>query len=392
MYQAATDPTDVAGRRVVAALIDVGIGWIIYLVLFFLLADSVPQYSGYYGATVDACAGRGVCSNIGDYYVSGGSAVLLWIVTLVYLVGVFVVQRGLTGKTLGTIALGLVTVNEQGRPLGPGYALMRSVAGIVDYLPCCLPLVGIITIFTTKGHRRVGDMAAKSYVVDKVHAGQPIVVPGVTAATGGPYGQPYGGAPGQPYGGAPGQPYGGAPGQPYGAPGVTPPGQPYAAPPAASGYPPPVVPTTPAPAAPAPEPQAPTTPPGDTTAWGAPPAPEAGGWGAPGATDAPPSTPQPEPQAPAPEPQPAPAPEPQAPAQPAPAPEPQPPPAPEPQPAPAPEPQPPPAPEPQAPQAPAPDPTQPQWDAARGAYIQWDPAGQRWLQFDQATQQWGPIS
>ena len=37
------------------------------------------------------------------------------------------------------MALGLVTVERPGRPLGPRYALLRSVAGIVDYFPCGAP-------------------------------------------------------------------------------------------------------------------------------------------------------------------------------------------------------------------------------------------------------------
>ncbi len=101
------------------------------------------------------------------------------LVQLAYLIGVFVLQRGITGRTLGMNAFGLVTVNEQGQPLGPGMALVRSLAGIVDYFPCCFPLVGTITIFTTTGHRRVGDMAAKSFVVARAYAGQPIFVPGL---------------------------------------------------------------------------------------------------------------------------------------------------------------------------------------------------------------------
>jgi hypothetical protein len=40
-----TDPTDVAGKRIVAAIIDVGIGSIISMVLFFALSKEVVSYS-----------------------------------------------------------------------------------------------------------------------------------------------------------------------------------------------------------------------------------------------------------------------------------------------------------------------------------------------------------
>jgi len=43
--------------------------------------------------------------------------------------------------------------------------------------PITLFLCGIITSATSRGHRRVGDMAADSYVVAKADAGQPVMLP-----------------------------------------------------------------------------------------------------------------------------------------------------------------------------------------------------------------------
>jgi uncharacterized RDD family membrane protein YckC len=337
-YQVQPDPTAVIAKRYVAAIVDVGLGLIIYWALFFAVSKQSPPVYSRFGGT-NACGGDAVCTHVGDRYVSGGTALLLLAIGLTYMIGVFVIQRGLSGRTLGTAAMGLVTVNEQGRPLGVGYAFLRSLAGVVDYLPCCwiFPVVGIITSNATKGHRRVGDMAAKSFMIDKQYAGQPVVVPGLSQAPpSGPYGQPYGIYPDQPYG-QPGQPYG-QPGQPYGQPGQPygQPGQPYGQPGQPYGQAGPA--WTPPPTAPAPTP-----------------GPDPAGWGAPGAIDAPMTPPEAAAVTPpvtdwTPEPTSAPAP------------------------------------------APAPDPTQPQWDPQRGAYIQWDPAGQRWLQFDDATQQWRSIS
>ena len=60
-------------------------------------------------------------------------------------------------------------------------ALVRWVLWIVDGFPYFLPLVGFIVGLTTVGHRRVGDMAAKTFVVRRAAMGSPIVVPGLTA-------------------------------------------------------------------------------------------------------------------------------------------------------------------------------------------------------------------
>ncbi len=161
-----------------ACAIDVALGIVIYIVLFILLSRRAPAAT-FVGRVSNVCDGRRLCASFGHRYVDGGRRAVLQLVMLAYLVGVFVIQRGLTGSTLGTRLLGLVTVGHDGRPIGPLRALWRSVAGIVDYIPCCLPIVGIVTIFATTGHRRVGDMAAKSLVVERAHLGSPILVPGL---------------------------------------------------------------------------------------------------------------------------------------------------------------------------------------------------------------------
>ena len=59
---------------------------------------------------------------------------------------------------------------------------LRTVLWVVDAPPYCVPLVGFITGVTTVGHRRVGDMVAKTYVVGRRDAGEPVVVPGAVVA------------------------------------------------------------------------------------------------------------------------------------------------------------------------------------------------------------------
>jgi len=177
------DPTAVAGRRVAAAVIDVGIGWLLNLILFLLFAERADTF-GLLGCS-DIDTGLNQCVSLGDtlYVLEGFRAFVVWAIVLAYFVGVFIVQRGLTGRTLGTMALGIVVVDAQGAPPGIPRALVRSVAGIVDYIPCCLPLVGLITIFTTGRHQRVGDLAASTFVVDRAFVGQPVGAATPAAAT-----------------------------------------------------------------------------------------------------------------------------------------------------------------------------------------------------------------
>jgi uncharacterized RDD family membrane protein YckC len=180
------DPTAVGGRRVVAAIVDVGLAWIIWLVVFFALAKRAPAFV----PVRDVCPSR-PCTSLGHRYVTGGGSTVVWGAWGLYLFATCVVQRGLTGRTLGTTIMGIATVDAQGQPLGVGSALVRSIAGIIDYLPCCFPLVGLILVLQHH-HRRVGDRAAGSYVVRQEDVGRPVVV---SAGSAGPPPPAWGAAP-----------------------------------------------------------------------------------------------------------------------------------------------------------------------------------------------------
>nr|WP_249419679.1 RDD family protein [Rhabdothermincola salaria] len=224
----APDPTDVSWKRAIAAVIDVGIAAVISIPLFAVLSEEVYRF--------DTVTRELVVSQQLD----GLGAVAFYSWLLAYAVGVFVLQRGFTGRTVGTLLLGVAVVGADGRPLGPANALVRSVAGVVDYFPCCLPLVGLITMFVTRDHRRVGDMAARSYAIDAGRMGHPVLVPGTRTATAPPTAP----APPDP----PGRPV--APPPPAGWPAPTPTGwSPPGSTPARSPAPGP--PTPPRPAAPA---------------------------------------------------------------------------------------------------------------------------------------------
>lgn len=191
--QLAADPTAVIGRRTVAALIDgatiIGPGIVIASTSFeYLAVDELgmdPQE--WCDAYTDQL--EGVCVNAADVndrvYFSDGAPVASslagWGIAIVLLV----LLQGLTGRTVGKLLTGIRTVREDGSVPGIGKALVRWLLLVIDGLPC-IPLVGFITALTTQGHRRVGDMAAKTFVVRSAAAGRPINVPGLTSAPGMP--------------------------------------------------------------------------------------------------------------------------------------------------------------------------------------------------------------
>jgi len=404
------DPTAVVGRRIGGFVIDL----LLYiLVMAFVGPTPLSPLAEYYQGTEalsDPCEDVreleddvASCVEIGDrtYFTTNGD-VAVQIVTWVAFVGLYAALQGATGRTPGKAVFGLKVVNEQGRNPGFGRGLVRTLLWIVDGQPCGIPLVGFITGLTTKGHRRVGDMAAKTFVVGKAHSG-PVVVPGLTTAATSPYGAP--GAPGAPWGapqpaasgpptwGGPARPqapWGGPPsggfpppgaaGPPTGAPPTGPPSPAPSGAPAPSGHVARPAPPTARPAAPpsgetpaATPPDGPSssappaatpsgetaappaaTPSGETPAGQAP----SGGAPSPAAPGASPGETTPPAGAATPGPQ-------QGPWAPTPAP---------------------------APAAqPAPPSYNPQWDAARGTYIVWEPQRGQWLGWDEAAKQWRPL-
>jgi uncharacterized RDD family membrane protein YckC len=183
---AVADPTAVVGRRVVAALIDgaVVIGPTLAIAtanMEYITRERVGrQFDDYCDLYTDRYSG--VCLEVGDRaYFSDTSANPGGLGFFVLSLLLLVVLQGLTGWTVGKLLTGLRTVKEDGSPPGIGKAFLRWILLLIDGLPC-IPLVGFICALTTQGHRRVGDMAAKTFVVRARAAGQPILVPGLSVA------------------------------------------------------------------------------------------------------------------------------------------------------------------------------------------------------------------
>jgi uncharacterized RDD family membrane protein YckC len=178
------DPTDVVGLRIG--------GWIIDLVVYFGLLIAFTAITGGVEATTytalneesaeSYCAtweefNDGICfvSEDSDGFsaqtIEGGPAGLaFWLGHLV----VYALIQGVAGGSLGKLAVGLRVVDENGKVAGIGRSFVRTIAWILDALTCGLPIIGGVMLVSTKGHRRLGDMIAGTYVVKKSSVGQPV--------------------------------------------------------------------------------------------------------------------------------------------------------------------------------------------------------------------------
>jgi hypothetical protein len=216
------------GRRVAAWVVDSAIVLAPSLVVlsrdFQYRRESALQQDGF-ADTADFCEAfmdrtDGVCFSLADraYFADNNDITAApWLVGLGIAILIYVLIQGLRGWTPGKLLFGIRTVAGDGQPPGIGRAIIRWLLLVVDTL--CAGLVGFIVALTSTGHRRVGDMAARTVVVGKEYAGQPIVVPGMTPSYAAYPGPPAGpGTPPGPWapGGGRGGPPGSQPGEPPG--------------------------------------------------------------------------------------------------------------------------------------------------------------------------------
>ncbi|MDZ7673944.1 MAG: RDD family protein [Acidimicrobiales bacterium] len=192
------DRTAVMGRRTVAWILDLVIYLGLAIALFAALAeyveipDSIPSLEACDQLQFqdgDAAAG---CLEVGDraYLTSNADNGIQTLASLGYFL-FFIVLQGATGASPGKLLTGVRVVREDGSRPGFGRSLGRTLLWIVDGAPWFLPIVGFVVGLTSTGHRRVGDMAAKTYVVARRDAGQPVTVGSpVMPPTAAPWGAP----------------------------------------------------------------------------------------------------------------------------------------------------------------------------------------------------------
>lgn len=188
-YAAPSDPTAVVGARIGAWVIDL----VIYLALVFAFSAATGGVEAVTYTALDRESAERICDNWEETHdgfcfvgedadgftaqtvQNGYEGLIFWAGHLV----AYSVIQGLAGGSLGKLAVGLRVVDDQGQVVGVGRSLVRTVAWILDALTCGLPVIGGVLMVSTKGHRRLGDMIAGTYVVKKASVGQPV---GATAA------------------------------------------------------------------------------------------------------------------------------------------------------------------------------------------------------------------
>jgi len=186
--------TQVVGQRVGAAVIDGALFVAAWVGLFLALAHRTSS-----GFTPNGAQAH-VDSGGSTLYVTGGRFWLLQGAVLVIGFALYVLLPSFTGGTVGKLLVGIRVVTPDGSPAGLDKHLVRWLLLIVDDFPYVLPgLVGFVLVLSTQGHRRLGDLAAGTYVVRKDAVGQPVPGPGgapsppaAAAAPAGWYADPYG--------------------------------------------------------------------------------------------------------------------------------------------------------------------------------------------------------
>ena len=270
---AAADPGRAVGLRLAAWLVDLLLYVLVSFLTFLPLAERAEDPPAGFGDGFCTRLGKtnafNECFNLNGtaWYTTGGRSLAHMALLLAWFLGIHVLLQGLKGGSLGKLATGVRVVREDGSPPGVGRALVRSLLWVVDGLPCCAPLVGLITMLSTRRKQRVGDLAAKTFVVRATERGLP-VVSGDQPSPQPPAGYPQ--PPGYPPAGyppAPGYPPAGYPPPPgYPPAGFPPAGNPPAGFPRPPAYPPagfPPPPGSPPPGSPPPPGASPPQPPGD---------------------------------------------------------------------------------------------------------------------------------
>ncbi len=172
----APDPTAVLLRRITAWVIDLAMFVVLELVLIVGLGRHRTGISCDVAKSGHAFS---QCISVGTntWLVTGGRFWAALAVSVTWFVLIPGVLQGEAAATPGKFATGLRVVRADGYRCGVGRALLRSLCWAIDGFPVLLgPVVGGVAMVSTRGHRRVGDLAADTYVVQRAACGEALPV------------------------------------------------------------------------------------------------------------------------------------------------------------------------------------------------------------------------
>jgi len=132
-------------KRFFAILID----YVLYFVFFYFFARS-------FGNTYTNEEG-----NI-TYRLEGLPALFFFISWFIFIP----LLKGLKSQSIGKMIFGIMVVKQNGSGITMGDAIVRHLFDIVDYIPF-LGVVGFIVASRNELNQRVGDLVAKTMVVQK---------------------------------------------------------------------------------------------------------------------------------------------------------------------------------------------------------------------------------
>jgi len=135
------DPKEVIGRRIGAALVEIGVLFVAFVLLGLLTGDSE---SGDGGARVT---------------LDGAGFIVFLGLTLLY----YFLQEAATGQTLGKRLLGVRVRAVDGAEPVAGRIALRTLLRLIDSLPF-LYLVGFVVMIARPRRQRIGDLAARTVV------------------------------------------------------------------------------------------------------------------------------------------------------------------------------------------------------------------------------------
>jgi uncharacterized RDD family membrane protein YckC len=104
----------------------------------------------------------GVQTENGSYQITGLPALLLFSVIFFY----FFIPETIAGKTLGKHLAGIKVISQDGDSASPKQIFLRHLVDIVEWLPGFF-IVYLIVISSNKHRLRIGDMVAKTIVIQE---------------------------------------------------------------------------------------------------------------------------------------------------------------------------------------------------------------------------------